>query len=72
MTNTWYLTMALLTGYTLITGLLILRYFKGRISEKVRKLMGIQIYFWQEVLIIGMGLTALTLFLLKWARVVPF
>lgn len=65
LTDTWFITVALLVGYTVLGGLLILNYFKGKIGERVRKRMGIQIYFWQEAVVLGMIMTAMTLYLLK-------
>lgn len=67
LTNTWFITIALLVGYTVMSGLIILNYFKGKIGERVRKRMGIQIYFWQEAVLLGMIMTAITLYVLKWA-----
>ena len=64
--------MSLIIVYTVITALVRLNYYKRQNSEKMWRLLGLRISFWQEAVLISIGLTIFTLFLLKWTNLLSF
>ena len=67
MSNTWILTIALLTFFTALTAFISIRYYKRNNEEKMWKLLGLRIGHMQEAVIVGMGLTVCTLLVMKWS-----
>ena len=72
MTSFWIITVSLLVVYTILTALVSLNYYKRQNSEKLWKLLGLRIGFWQGAVLVSIGLTMLTLFLLKWTNLLTF
>ncbi len=47
-------------------------YYKRQNSEKTWKIWALRIAYWEGIVLVGCGMTILTLFLLKWTNLLIF